>query len=100
MKKLLLLLSIILAPLAAMAQEPYAVLSGDKTNLTFYYDDQKEARSGMGVGPFTLSSEHVNFGWDEYRENITSVVFDPSFAGYTSLTSTAYWFYGFTSLVK
>ena len=66
--------------------------------LTFYYDDQKTARNGMGVGPFTNSYDYergrdvVNSGWDEQRETITSVVFDNSFAKDTTISSTAFWF--------
>ena len=84
--------------------EPYAVLSADNTVLTFYYDDQKAARNGMGVGPFTESYDkdrqrfNINSGWDEQRESITSVVFDESFANCTTLTSTACWFYGLQNL--
>ena len=84
--------------------EPYAVLSADNTVLTFYYDDQKAARNGMGVGPFTESYDKdrqrfiVNTGWYEQRESITSVVFDESFANCTTLTSTAYWFYNLENL--
>ena len=79
--------------------EPYAVLSDNNTVLTFYYDDQKAARGGMGVGPFTYTydgsriSDLVRPDWFEQRESITTVVFDGSFANCTSLTSTAFWFY-------
>ena len=64
MKKFYLLFLLMLLPLMASAdvcalqneeKEPYAVLSEDNTVLTFYYDDQKAARNGMGVGPFTKS---------------------------------------------
>jgi len=85
-------------------KEPYAVLSADNTVLTFYYDDQKAARNGMDVGPFTESYDKdrqryiVNTGWYEQRESITSVVFDESFANCTTLTSTAYWFYNLENL--
>ena len=81
--------------------EPYAVLSDNNTVLTFYYDENKEERNGMDVGPFTLTydqernREVINSGWDEQRDNITKVVFDDSFADCTSITSTAYWFYEF-----
>ena len=75
------------APVATV--EPYAVLKGD-TLLTFYYDDQKEARNGMSVGPF---DNYDNVSWYANRGTITKVVFDESFANCTSLTSTAYWFY-------
>ncbi len=71
--------------------EPYAALSENNTVLTFYYDDQKTERNGMGVGPFTNSYDR---GWSLMSNSITSVVFDASFANCTTLTSTAYWFYG------
>ena len=89
-------------------KEAYAVLSADNTVLTFYYDDQKAARNGMDIGPFTMEGwvvnsvwyEQVNSGWYEQRENITSVVFDASFADCTTLTSTAWWFFGFENLSR
>ena len=80
--------------------EPYAVLSENNTLLTFYYDEHKEERNGMSVGPFTLDDRKVNSGWDEQRDNITSVVFDESFANCATLTSTSCWFYGFTNLTS
>ena len=113
MKKFYLLFLLMLLPLVASADvsalqneenEPYAVLSDNNTVLTFYYDDQKAARNGMGVGPFTESYDkdrqrfNINSGWDEQRESITSVVFDESFANCTTLTSTACWFYGLQNL--
>ena len=79
--------------------EPYAVLSENDTKLTFFYDTDKDARGGMSVGPFTETYDSgrerwkTDSGWDEKRENITTVVFDDSFANCTTLTSTAYWFY-------
>jgi len=86
--------------------EAYAALSENNTILTFYYDDQKESRNGMDVGPFTITWEQidstyyqrVDSGWDEYREIITKVVFDDSFADCSTITSTAGWFLGFVSL--
>ena len=80
-------------------KEPYAVLSADNTVLTFYYDDQKAARNGMDVGPFTRDSQgNVNSGWYNQRESIANVIFDESFANCTTLTSTAWWFYNFQNL--
>lgn len=79
--------------------EPYAVLSENDTKLTFFYDTDKDARGGLSVGPFTETYDSgrerwkTDSGWDEKRENITTVVFDDSFANCTTLTSTAYWFY-------
>ena len=87
----------VLVPMAAGAQEPYAVLSNGNSVLTFYYDDQKAARNGMDVGPFDYS-KNVYQSWDGQRGSITSVVFDASFANCTTLTSTAYWFYGLKNL--
>ena len=73
----------------ALDAEPYAVLSDNNTVLTFYYDDQKEARNGMSVGPFPVST---SVRWDGHQADITKVVFDPSFGAYAELTSTTNWF--------
>ena len=71
------------------AQEPYAALSEDNTVLTFYYDNNKESRNGMGVGPFSWN----NFpSWYEQRKSIKTVVFDISFADCITITSTYQWF--------
>jgi len=85
----------ILEGATATTAEPYAVLSDNNTVLTFYYDDQKESRGGMDVGPFSSTTDRM---WHSYRESITSVAFDASFADYTQLTSTAMWFYDFTNM--
>lgn len=90
MKKILFTIVILLAallPQRIMAQEPYAVLEG--TTLTFYYDDQKSTRGGMGVGPFTTTSERE---WNNYTDDIRTVEFNATFANCTTLESTAYWF--------
>ncbi|MBQ6406365.1 MAG: BspA family leucine-rich repeat surface protein, partial [Prevotella sp.] len=76
--------------------EPYAVLSDNNTILTFYYDNQKTARGGLSVGPFDNST----VSWRSARSEIQTVVFDASFANCTSITSTAKWFSGFSSLDK
>ena len=79
--------------------EPYAVLSDNNTVLTFYYDEHKEERNGMSVGPFTEDYDFnrqrdiVDSGWDEHRESITHVVFDSSFSNCSTITSTAFWFF-------
>ncbi len=73
-----------------MAAEAYAALGDGNTVLTFYYDKQKTARGGMSVGPFASEADNP---WYTYSSSITTVVFDESFAGYTTLTSTANWFY-------
>ena len=78
---------------------PYAVLSENNTILTFYYDDLKVERNGMSVGPFEQwGGQGTKSGWSDVNEQITTVVFDESFANCTTLTSTAYWFYGCENL--
>ncbi|WP_254795203.1 BspA family leucine-rich repeat surface protein, partial [Xylanibacter ruminicola] len=89
--------------------EPYAVLTdntgGANTRaatvatktLTFYYDKRKAARNGMSVGPFELPQDR---GWESVAQNITAVEFDASMANDTTITSTAYWFYGCQELTS
>jgi len=64
--------------------EPYAVLSQNNTVLTFYYDANR--------GAFQGSMDVTSTAWLDYREQITTVVFDASFADCTTLTSTSSWF--------
>ena len=105
-KQLLLFVTLLMAVIMPMKlwaadgnPEPYAVLSDNNTKLTFFYDDQKDARGGMGVGPFEdLGSSGVSTEWYGNKSTITTVVFDDSFANCTTLTSTAYWFYQLTKL--
>ena len=78
----------------ALPMEPYAVLSNNNTVLTFYYDSNKERMNGMDVG----SSDYI-ISWNEQKEAITTVVFDPSFANCTTLTSTANWFSSCKNLI-
>jgi len=60
----------------------------DKT-LTFYYDKQKDLRTGSVCTSYE--------DWSDYDGQVTKVVFDPSFVAYQP-TSTAYWFAGFKKL--
>ncbi|MBR4897399.1 MAG: BspA family leucine-rich repeat surface protein, partial [Prevotella sp.] len=94
LKTLFSLVVLLLCAVTLHAQEPYAVLSDDNTVLTFYYDTQKAERGGMSVGPFKKNT----VSWYGQHSTITTVVFDPSFANCTSLTSTACWFYGCSML--
>ena len=80
---------------SAPTAEAYAVLEEDKT-LKFYYDTKKEERNGMSVGESYARPENVL--WYDQRHNISSVVFDHSFANCTTLTSTPFWFYDFSQL--
>lgn len=70
--------------------EPYAVLSDNNTVLTFYYDNEKSARGGMYIGDVI---DRTQYGWNDYRESITTVVFEASMANCTSIISTNDWFY-------
>ena len=72
---------------------PYAAYN-DGT-LTFYYDENKESRGGYDIGPFNSSDEER---WGGHIEDITTVVFEASFANVTTLTSTKLWFKGFKNL--
>lgn len=98
---------------SAPTAEPYAVLKTDSTTilsqdstgitygktLTFYYDIEKEARSGMSVGPLPDDDNGgAERGWHEKRADITSVVFDESFAMCDTISSTAHWLAGCESL--
>ena len=73
----------------SMAQEAYAVYTEDNTTLTFYYDTQRSSRTGT---TYDLESGGSFPGWYSNRTNVTSVVFDPSFAN-ARPTSTYCWFY-------
>ena len=72
--------------------EAYAALSSDNKTLTFYYDMEKASRGGMSVGPF--DGNETLPAWSDKASGIRNANIDESFAGYTALTSTAYWFEG------
>ena len=76
--------------------EAYAVLSDDNKTLTFYYDMEKASRGGMSVGPFDGSTTLP--AWSDKAGSIRNANIDESFAGYSELTSTAYWFEGCSEL--
>ena len=78
-----------LFPIFASAQEPYAVMIDGNTAIEFRYDNEKAARGGMDIGPFSSPDDRP---WGSYSMGIYSVIFDESFANCTSITSTAYWF--------
>ena len=68
----------------------YAVLSSDGKTLTFYCDGLKNTRPGT---KYDLNEGANNPGWysDNSYGNVTTVVFDPSFAD-ARPTSTYWWF--------
>lgn len=64
-------------------EHKYAYVILDENVLTFYYDNNRESRSGTMLGI-------EGFPWmqnAEYRNTITKVVFDDSFKDYTKLTT-------------
>ena len=72
------------------AQSSYYTLSNNNTVLTLYYDNNISSRDGQYFGRFVTQDYQK---WKEYRETITTVVIDESFANNTNLESTAFWFY-------
>ena len=81
----------------AAEDEPYAVLSENNTILTFYYDTNKSAyRDALSVGPFDGYATR----WDGHSADITTVVFDASFANDTILSSTSNWFHDCSNLTN
>ena len=88
-----------------LLREPYAALSNDNKTLTFYFDEQKTQRKGMGIGPFSpfvngFFYEDKTPEWYKNREDIKKVVFDSSFSLCNRIISTAYWFIDLQSLMS
>ena len=75
-------------------KEAYAVLSTDKTTLTFYYDSSKASRSGT---KYAMNTGTNKPGWNEQKDNITKVVFNSSFANARPVTC-RFWFWNFSKL--
>ena len=75
---------------------PYACYTPDNTTLTFYYDNQRFSRPGT---TYDLNTDENSVGWhrDGTYENVTKVVFDPSFAD-ARPTTTFDWFLDMTNL--
>lgn len=74
------------------AQEAYAVLSDDGETITFYYDNQKDNRTGV----VEINQSYIDpldpwDGQDNAYGTARTAVIDASFADYRP-TSTAYWF--------
>ena len=75
--------------------ELYVMLSDNNQTLTFYYGYDRVSQNGMSFGSFTSADGRR---WNNYSRYITKVIFDESMSGCTTLTSTAFWFYGFSNL--
>ena len=86
----------------AQTREAYVAQSADKTTLTFYYDDQRAARTGKSWGieetkKVFLFTEEITFpAWSgtifESEKIINHAVFDASFRDFRP-TTTAKWFF-------
>ena len=75
-------------------KEAYACYTPSNTTLTFYYDSQRDDRTGS---TYDLNTGGNYPAWYTHRNSITQVTFDPSFAD-ARPTSTSHWFYGMTNL--
>jgi surface protein len=73
--------------------QPYAQLNNGV--LTFYYDNKQGSRSGI-----LLNWDTSVWDSDEYKKQVTTVVFDPSCADYKYLSSTSSMFENFSNLVN
>ena len=76
------------------ANEAYAHLSSDGLTLTFYYDRNRSNREGM---TFDIKTSYAYPTWNTKASNITTVVFDPSFANYHPTTCSG-WFCNFKKI--
>ena len=72
----------------------YAILSTDKTTLTFYKDGEMENREGTNYG---ISLENELPEWYSMRTSVKNVVFDMSFSD-ARPSSLSRWFYGMSKL--
>ena len=80
----------------ALGTLAYACYTESNTTLTFYYDDQRNSRSGT---TYNLNTGATDTRWDTdgTKADVTKVVFDPSFAG-ARPTTTYSWFYAMRQL--
>ena len=76
--------------------EAYACYTPSNTTLTFYYDDQRSSRTGT-IYDLNTVDDRPDWYTDGTYENVTQVVFDPSFANARPAT-TCFWFYLMTNL--
>ena len=77
------------------AREAYACYTSENTTLTFYYDNLRSSRSNT----YNLNAGGTSPVWmtNGTYDNVTKVVFDPSFAD-ARPTTTFSWLYGMTKL--
>ena len=94
-----LFLFVVLTSFGAYAQPAmHAVLSQDKTTLTFYYLQETELANYKGNGTDYLVENSSNPpAYNSAIKNVTKIVFHSSFAS-ARPTSCAYWFSNFENL--
>ena len=104
LRLLLLILLCALFSLPLSAQEAYVQQSTDQHTLTFYYDDNRESRSGTtwGINEKLKESPSISHpvwaGTNGFPNNVvTKVVFDASFKDFRP-TTTEGWFYKLLAL--
>ena len=80
----------------AAGTEAYACYTSENTTLTFYYDTERDTRPGT---TYDLNTGEHEPGWktDDTIDDVTQVVFDPSFAN-ARPTTTYSWFFGMQNL--
>ncbi len=88
--RLFALMAVLMCVIVTKAAEGYACYCSSDMSLTFYYDDQRDTRVDR---TYDLNNGSIYPGWysDETCNDITKVVFDPSFAA-ARPTSTCSWF--------
>ena len=87
------------------APRPYAILSADKTAVTFYYDTELATRRAAAENEgatFVLKLNNNSNGSSDKpvwaTATLKNVTFDASFASYKGLKALNYWFYYCTGL--
>jgi len=97
MGRWLALVLLMLVSLASYAQKPYAIVSTDRTTLTFYCDNLMSTRPGT---PYGLNAEANSIpDWNISAAGITTVEFDPSFVDARPSTASS-WFRGMKNLTS
>ena len=76
--------------------EAYACYTPSNTTLTFYYDNQRNSRTGTTYD-LNMGSNHPGWETDGTNANVTKVVFNSSFAN-ARPTSSYSWFYDMENL--
>lgn len=81
---------------APTGARPYALLSADKTAVTFYYDKQaaeRKAENPDAIVVYKLSSTSTSDKAPWATASLATATFDGSFVEYEGLTNLDYWFH-------